>query len=302
MITVSATDSNDVLAGWSSYGSMVSISAPGVGIWTTSSDGTYRSASGTSFASPIVAGVVALVMSANPALSSSQVESLLFSTATDLGAAGKDIYYGYGRVDANAAVLAAKSATNSDLQAPSVSIGAPTAGSTVSGLALVDVGASDNVGVTKVELRVNGSVVASDVVAPFQFSWDTTQSGNGSATLTAVAYDAAGNSKTSTAAPVNVANNVVADTTPPVVSISNPTNGAKIGGNVSVTVAASDNSGSAGISQTLYIDGVLKSTGTGATLAYRWNTRKEAAGTHTIQVVAQDAAGNRATNSVAVSK
>ena len=302
MITVSATDGSDVRASWSSFGSMVSVAAPGVGIWTTSSDGTYRSASGTSFAAPITAGVVALMMSANPALSAPQIEQLLFSTAVDLGTVGKDIYYGYGRVDAFAAVNAAKAAAGADTQAPAVSIASPTGGAMVSGLALVDVSASDNVGVTKVELRANGNLVATDSVAPYQFSWDTSTSANGSVTLTTVAYDAAGNSKTSTAIVVNVANNVVADTTPPTVAITNPGNGSQVSGNLTVVANASDNAGATGIKQSLYIDGVLVVSGSGASLSYNWNTRKANAGAHTLQVVAQDAAGNRTTTSVQVSK
>ena len=67
-----------------------------------------------------------------------------------------------------------------------------------------------------------------------------------------------------------------------------------------VSVSATDNSGAAGISQTLYIDGTLKASGTGGSLAYRWNTRKVAAGTHTLQAVAKDAAGNTSTTSVQV--
>ena len=302
MITVSATDGSDVRASWSSFGSMVSVAAPGVGIWTTSSDGTYRSASGTSFAAPITAGVVALMMSANPALSAPQIEQLLFSSAVDLGTAGKDIYYGYGRVDAFAAVNAAKAAAGADTQAPAVSIVSPAGGITVSGLALVDVSASDNVGVTKVELRANGNLVATDSVAPYQFSWDTSTSANGSVTLTTVAYDAAGNSKTSTAIVVNVANNVVADTTPPTVAITNPGSGSQVSGNLTVVANASDNAGATGIKQSLYIDGVLMASGYGASLSYNWNTRKTNVGAHTIQVVAQDAAGNRTTTSVQVSK
>ena len=172
----------------------------------------------------------------------------------------------------------------------------------VSGLALVDVSASDNVGVTKVELRANGNLVATDSVAPYQFSWDTSTSANGSVTLTTVAYDAAGNSKTSTAIVVNVANNVVADTTPPTVAITNPGNGSQVSGNLTVVANASDNAGATGIKQSLYIDGVLVVSGYGASLSYNWNTRKANAGAHTIQAVAQDAAGNRTTTSVQVTK
>jgi len=305
MITVSATDGSDNLASWSSYGNMVSVAAPGVGIWTTSADGTYRSASGTSFASPTVAGVVALIMGANPSLSSSQVEQLLFTTAVDRGSPGWDMYYGYGRVDAAAAVAAAASSgyAKTDTQAPAVSIASPSGGSTVGGLAAVDVSASDNVGVAKVELRVNGATVATDVSAPYQFSWDTSKVANGSASLTAIAYDAAGNSASSASVAVNVANSttsVAADTTPPVVNISNPGNGAVVSGSVSIAASASDNSGSAGVTQTLYIDGAQKASAAGGSLTYKWNVRKASSGAHTIQVIARDAAGNSSTISVGV--
>lgn len=301
MIPVSATDGSDLLASWSSYGSYVALAAPGVGIWTTASDGSYRSASGTSFSAPITAGVVALMMTAKPTLSSGQVESLLYSTALDLGTAGRDIYFGYGRVDAAAAVNAAAGSVAADTQAPTVSISAPLGSSTVSGLATVDVSASDNIGVSKVVLQVNGSAVATDTASPFQFSWDTSKVANGMANLVAVAYDAAGNSKTSTTVSVNVANNVVADTTPPVVAIVNPGNGSKVSGMVAVGVSASDNAGNSALKQTLYVDGKLVASSTGASLSYNWNTRKASSGTHTLKAVAQDAAGNQSTASIQVS-
>jgi len=71
---------------------------------------------------------------------------------------------------------------------------------------------------------------------------------------------------------------------------------------VSVSASASDNSGAAGISQRLYIDGKLVASATGAALNYSWNTRKAGSGIHTLQVVAKDAAGNSGTTSVKVSR
>jgi serine protease len=59
---------------------------------------------GTSMATPHVAGVIALIWSANPMLSNSTVESYLFTTCADLGAAGYDTTYGYGLINASAAV------------------------------------------------------------------------------------------------------------------------------------------------------------------------------------------------------
>ncbi len=304
MIPVSATDSADAKASWSSFGKYVAVAAPGVGIWTTGADGGYRSASGTSFAAPITAGVVALMMAAKPGLTAAQVEGLLYSTSVDLGAAGRDSHFGYGRVNASAAVAAAAASTTvaADTQAPAVAIAAPTGSVTVSGLAAVDVSASDNVGVTRVELRVNGSTVATDTAAPYQFSWDTTKAGNGTANLVAHAFDAAGNSKASSSVAVNVANAVAADTTAPVVTISNPVNGSKVSGNVQIKVAASDNSGAASIKQTLYINGKLTASVNGGSLSYGWNTRKEPVGSYTIQAVASDAAGNKTSRTIQVTR
>ena len=303
MIPVSATDGNDARTSWSSYGSFVVLSAPGAGIWTTSKGGAYQAWNGTSFSSPLAAGVAALMMAAKPSLDGGQIEALMYSTAVDLGAAGRDPYYGYGRVDAAAGVQAALAANvATDTQAPTSSITYPSANATVSGLVTVNVNAADNVGVTRVELQISGSTVAVDSSAPFAFTWDSAGVLNGMSNLVAVAYDAAGNKTASATVAVNVANNIpspVADTSPPAVTIANPVTG-HVSGNVSVIVNATDNSGAAGISQTLYIDGVLKARGTGGSLAYSWNTRKAAAGNHIIEAVAKDAAGNTATKSVQV--
>jgi hypothetical protein len=94
---------------------------------------------------------------------------------------------------------------------------------------------------------------------------------------------------------------VVADTSAPVVAITNPTSGA-VSGTVNVSVNASDNSGAAGINMSVYIDGQLKASGAGSSLSYSWNTRKLASGTHTVQAVAKDAAGNTSTTSVQVTR
>ena len=99
LIAVSATDSNDAKASWSSFGTFISLAAPGAGIWTTSQGGAYGGWNGTSFASPVAAGVAALMMAAAPSLDGAQIEQALFSSAVDLGTAGRDPNYGYGRVE-----------------------------------------------------------------------------------------------------------------------------------------------------------------------------------------------------------
>ena len=152
---------------------------------------------------------------------------------------------------------------------------------------------------TRVVLTVNGTAVASDVVAPFGFSWDSTKTANGTATLGAVAYDAAGNIATATNL---VVNNVVADTSPPVVRISNPGPGSVVSGTVSIIGSASDNSGTAGLKQTLFIDGRLVATALGGTLSYNWNTRKVISGPRQITLTAVDAAGNWSSQSISVTR
>ncbi len=100
VIAVSATDSNNNLASFSNVGPKVELAAPGVSVFSTWKDGTYATASGTSMAAPHVSGVAALAIQANPLLSNTEVRALLQNTADDLGAAGKDYWFGYGLVDA----------------------------------------------------------------------------------------------------------------------------------------------------------------------------------------------------------
>jgi hypothetical protein len=87
-----------------------------------------------------------------------------------------------------------------------------------------------------------------------------------------------------------------------VLSITNPTNGATVSGKVNITTSASDNSGASGIRQSLYINGTLIATVTGATMKYGWNTSKIARGTYAIKVIASDQAGNSSTAQVTVTR
>ncbi len=104
VIAVSATNAGDSIAGFSSIGPEVEISAPGVNIYSTYKDGLYATGSGTSMACPHVSGVAALVYAADRLglTSPDQIRDRLRETAKDLGAFGKDDVYGYGRVDAAA--------------------------------------------------------------------------------------------------------------------------------------------------------------------------------------------------------
>ena len=107
VVAVSATDDNDQLAAFSNFGSWISLSAPGTDILTTMSGGGYGFWYGTSFSSPIAAGVAALCLAVNPALGNAGLVSLLEQTADDLGPPGWDLAFGWGRINAYRAVLAA---------------------------------------------------------------------------------------------------------------------------------------------------------------------------------------------------
>jgi len=112
IIAVSATTASDTTASWSNYGDYIDVSAPGVSIQTTTNGGGYGSASGTSFASPVAAGVVALIKGANPELSPDEVESILEASAKDiLPASDWDPHFGHGRVNAALAVQMALNGT-----------------------------------------------------------------------------------------------------------------------------------------------------------------------------------------------
>lgn len=299
LISVSATDSGDVKTNWSTYGPYVDLSAPGTSIYTTARGGGYATVQGTSFSCPITAGTAALMFSVNPSLSPTQIQNILFSTAKDLGAVGYDQYYGYGRVDAGAAVLLAKNTVGNDTQAPTVSITSPQNGAIVKGLLNVDVSASDNIGVTRVDLFINGVLVGSDTLSPYNFSLDSTTRNDGVYNLTAQAYDATGNMKTSN--PVTITIDNIVDTVAPIVTISNPVDGSTVkSGNVNISATATDNETVK--SMTIIIDGVTKATSSSGSISYTWNTRKVASGTHTIQVNATDASGNIGTKIIQVKK
>jgi Bacterial Ig domain len=96
----------------------------------------------------------------------------------------------------------------SDTVPPSVSVTAPVSGATVSGTTTVSMTASDNVAVASVQVKVDGTTVATDTTTPYTHAWNTTTVTNGSHTVTAVATDTSGNTATSTAVTVTVSNTV----------------------------------------------------------------------------------------------
>ena len=103
---ISTTDQYDNTWG-TKPGPYVDFAAPGYQVYATTTNGGYGAGSGTSYAAPLFAGVVAWLFSLNPTLGPDDVIGILQQTAVDLGEAGWDPYYGWGRIDFGAAATAA---------------------------------------------------------------------------------------------------------------------------------------------------------------------------------------------------
>jgi RHS repeat-associated protein len=176
---------------------------------------------------------------------------------------------------------------------PSVTIASPGPGERARGATPVKVNATDDRRVTKVELLVDGNVVAADTSAPYDFSWSSTSVSNGSRSLTAKAYDDVGNATVSAAVPVDVANSA-----PPTAQVTQPAAGATVSGTPTVSVAATDDTGVSKVE--FYFDGYRFGedlVADGTTYSAPWNTLDPALpaynGAHQLTAVAVDAHGQR---------
>lgn len=106
VVAVSAIDSSNTIANFSSRGPEVELCAPGVNILSCKPGGGYQTMNGTSMACPHVAGGAAVVWGSHRFASNVQIYDLLTNTADNLGVPGWDALYGYGRLDVEQAALA----------------------------------------------------------------------------------------------------------------------------------------------------------------------------------------------------
>jgi hypothetical protein len=186
--------------------------------------------------------------------------------------------------------LVLKTGATPDSQPPTTSITSPLNGAVVSGTgSTVSVTASDNVGVTKVELLRDGTLLSSSTTLPYQFTWNTMTVANGSHTLLAKAYDAAGNIGTSAQISVSVSN--APDVVAPTVIISSPANGASTSKKTAISATGSDNVNV--VSMRALVDNTQACVSAKGSLSCSINNIKYAKGSHQITVEASDAAGNK---------
>jgi subtilisin family serine protease len=178
-ITVGSTTSTDARSSFSNYGTCLDIYAPGSSITSASnaSDTGTTSMSGTSMASPHVAGVAALYLSANPTATAQQVRDALVNNGTlnkvsspGTGSPNVLLYSGF---------IGGGTPPPTDTTPPTTSITSPAAGATVSGTATISADAADNVGVSRVEFYSGATLLGSDTTAPYSFAWNTTAVANG---------------------------------------------------------------------------------------------------------------------------
>jgi subtilisin family serine protease len=114
VIAVASSSSNDSKSSFSNYGAWIDISAPGSSILSTVVGGSYDYKSGTSMASPMVAGLAGLMLSHNPGLTQAEVKSCILNTATDIDGLNPSYtgQLGAGRIDALAAMICVNATLN----------------------------------------------------------------------------------------------------------------------------------------------------------------------------------------------
>lgn len=112
---IAASDRNDAWASFSNYGPESDVAAPGKDVYSLWKNSGYNTISGTSMATPHTSGTAALILSVSPCLSAADVEQILKSTAEDRGTPGFDEKFGYGRINAHAAVEAARAMAAGDM-------------------------------------------------------------------------------------------------------------------------------------------------------------------------------------------
>jgi hypothetical protein len=209
--------------------------------------------------------------------------------------------YGYPSSEMRNWLLAMSSieAPVQDTVAPMVAISSPANGATVSGIVNVAASASDNVGVTRVEIYIDGTKSTTLMTSPYSYAWETRSYANGSHSIEAKAYDS--NQSADTTINVIIDNNA-SDTEKPVVTISDPSSSpvSWTTGDLHILASATDNV--AVVKIEIYINDTLVATENSSSIERSWLSRGTPAGSYNMTFKAYDSAGNIGTASVVVNK
>lgn len=282
VVSVAASDASDALASFSNYGvSSVDVAAPGVRILSTLPGNTYGSYSGTSMATPHISGIAALLRAKDPSLDDAQLKAQLLQSVDAKGSLSGKVATG-GR--ANSAQALGINPPPPDTTAPDTSISSGPSGTTRSTSANFGFVASE--AVSRFECSLDGAAFAA-CSSPKAYSGLTSKAHS----FRVRAVDRAGNVDGTPAV-----RNWTVDTVIPTVTAPSPAPGASTRDRTPL-VRATARDTQTNLQKTnlkLYFDGARITTFTydaGADVL-RYTPTTRAYGTHTVNVVATDAAGN----------
>ena len=276
-------------------------------------------------ASALVATATAETKS-DPTATAQRVSTVCAKRASHAATAAKRRALRQRCLKATKRASASRHRSSADVTAPTVGWITPSTGATVSGKlsgSTCEASASDDRGVSRVVMKVDGTTLNTESDAPWNCNFDSTKVSDGSHTLSATAYDAAGNSRTASVT-IDVANAVQqpatepetsptpapapeeptstpTDTTAPSVSWTVPTAGSVVNGKISGSECEALASDPSGIEKVVMkVDGTALNTESDAPWNCNFDSTKVSDGSHTLSATAYDAAGNSRTASLSI--
>ena len=288
IVSVASSGSSDRRSSFSNYGATsVDLAAPGENILSTYPFGDYQYLSGTSMATPHVAGVAALLAKMDPTLSVPAIKALLLDNVDQSSKWTGKVVSG-GRLNAYRAAAAVGSVASNT--PPTVAIASPIQGATFKApvTITVDAVAGDSDGsIQYVSFYANGAPIGTATTSPYSVVWPNVAPG--SYVLTAVATDDGWATTTSSAVQI-----IVLDNEPPIVSITSPSEGATFTSPAHVTIAANASDHDGSVQQvSFFADGVLIGTDAIAPYSVEWDAPM---GARTLTAMASDNVGAMTTS------